>query len=250
MMEFHISRAARDQYQFDQALFQFTGNAVIAGVQAARVFAQRMNDLRDRERFPERIVRAGDVNAMGLIDELSHLVIKLYDEEVRKRSRTEQRLLSRALDYASQQVGADVVYQTLQRFTDDFPPLDVYVGNTSTANYLATNSADVLEEQLMLWIENANLAFKPFNELFDDAALAEQTQYIRVIAALREFFDAQPAFGPDNQTLIEMLRAPAMAHPDSLEGQINFIQQRWVPFFGPAFGRFITQLLVGLDLIT
>ena len=29
VMEFHISRAARDQYQFDQSLFQFTGNAVV-----------------------------------------------------------------------------------------------------------------------------------------------------------------------------------------------------------------------------
>jgi glycosidase len=250
MMEFHISRTARDQYQFDQSLFQFTGNAVIANIQGARLFAQRMNDLRDKQKFPNRYVNAGDMNAMGLIDELSHLVIKLYDEDVRKRLGSDQRMFSRALDYASQKVGAQLVYQTVQRFCDNFPPLDVYQGKTTVAAYLASHSVDALEEQLVLWLENVNPAFKPFNELFDDTSLREQSQYVRVIDVLNEYFSAQPTFGPDNQTLVELLRAPALASPDSLEGQIRFIQERWVPFFGASFGKFVTQLLVSLDLIT
>ena len=250
MLEFHISRTSRDQYQFDQSLFLFTGNAVIVDARASRQVAQKMNDLRDRSQFPNRIVGAGDVNAMGVLDEISHVLIGLYDIEIRRRTGSEQRILSQALDYVSQKVGADTVYRTLQRFTDDFPPVAVYQGKTTTASYLATNSADALEEQLMLWLENGNGAFKPFNELFDDTVLVENTQYTRVIAAMREFFDTQPTFGPDNQTLVELLRAPALASPDSLEGQITFIQQRWVPYFGEVFARFITRLLLSLDLIT
>ncbi len=249
MKAFHISREARDRYEFDQSLFQFTGNAVLANIQAARAFAQQMNDRRDLSRFADRYVAAGDVNAMGLIDELSHMVVKLYDEEVRRRKATERRIFSEALDYASQRLGANVVFDALRQFTDGFPPLEVYRGSQTALEYLSTNSVDALEEQLMLWIESNNPAFNRFAELFEDADLAASTAHAQVIAAMKEFFDQQPAFGPDNQTLIEMLRAPALASPDSLEGQLRFIQERWVPYFGESFARVVYQLLTGLDLI-
>jgi len=249
MKAFHISREARDRYEFDQSLFQFTGNAVLANIQAARTFAQRMNDRRDMARFADRFVAAGDVNAMGLIDELSHMVVKLYDDEVRRRKGTERRTFSEALDYASQKLGANVLFDALIKFADAFPPLEVYRGKQTALEYLSTNSVDALEEQLMLWLENNNPAFNRFGELFDDTALKESTAYSQVIAAMKEYFDQQPAFGPDNQTLIEMLRAPALASPDSLEGQLRFIQERWTPYFGESFARVVFQLLTGLDLI-
>ena len=50
--EFHVSRQARDRYQFEQALFSVTGNVVFASFHAARVFAQKMNQRRDLVRFP------------------------------------------------------------------------------------------------------------------------------------------------------------------------------------------------------
>ena len=57
-MEFHVSRASRDRYQFDDALFSLTGNAVIADFHAARVFAQRMTDT-------GRPASASEINADG-----------------------------------------------------------------------------------------------------------------------------------------------------------------------------------------
>ena len=71
-MEFHISRRARDQYEFDQSLFSLSGNVIFANFYAARSFAQKMNNKRDLLRFPENAVRAGQINAMGLIDEILH----------------------------------------------------------------------------------------------------------------------------------------------------------------------------------
>ena len=250
-MEFHISRAARDRYDFDRSIYQFTGNAVFADLRAVREFAQRMNDRRDVARHPHLAVRAGDLHAMGLIDELSHLVIRLYDEEMRRRGLIpfDRRMFSDALDYAADKLGPEAVYGVLARFTDRFPPLPVYRREADPATYLAAYSADALEELMMLWLENANPAFEPFEELFDDAEVAEGTAYREVVRAVREFFDRQPGFGPDNQTLLEMLQAPARAAPDSLQGQLAFIQQRWAPYFGEAFGRFLTRLLTSFDLI-
>src|SRR5271166_1603544 len=80
-LEFHVSREARDRYQFDDALFSLGGNVLIANFHASRVFAQKMNDRRDLMRFPEQTVRAGHINAMGLIDEILHFVTGLYREQ-------------------------------------------------------------------------------------------------------------------------------------------------------------------------
>jgi hypothetical protein len=82
IMEFHISREARDYYQFDQALFLLSGNVVLPSFHSARLLAQKMNDRRDLLRFPERAVSAGQINAMGLIDEILHYVVALYRSEM------------------------------------------------------------------------------------------------------------------------------------------------------------------------
>ena len=79
-MEFHLSRKARDRYQFEQSLFSLSGNVIFANFHATRMFAQRMNEKRDLVRFPEQAVKAGQINAMGLIDEIMHYVVGLYRE--------------------------------------------------------------------------------------------------------------------------------------------------------------------------
>ncbi|MCS6774210.1 MAG: alpha-amylase family glycosyl hydrolase, partial [Thermoflexales bacterium] len=249
MYEFHIARAARDRYQFDEALFEFTGNAVIGDVQAARVFAQKLNDRRDMLRYPTRFVSPGQVNAMGIIDEVCHLVVRLYDDHLKQQHGMPQRAFARALDALTQRFGATTVYQALEQFTQRFPPVAVYRGAQSPARYLAMHSIEALEEMLMLWLENANPAFQVFSELFDDTELAQGTAYTALIEALREYFNQLPPFGPDNQPLIDMLLAPAKASPNSLEDQLAFIQQRWAPYFGEAFGRFFQRLLISFDVL-
>ena len=41
MMEFHISRKARERYRFAESLFSYNGNVVFANVAACRAFAHR-----------------------------------------------------------------------------------------------------------------------------------------------------------------------------------------------------------------
>src|SRR5450759_5275111 len=75
--EFHISKMARLHYEFDRALFQTSGNVILPDFPAARAFAKRMNDLADRERYPDRVVHAAELNAMGLIDEILHHAVEI-----------------------------------------------------------------------------------------------------------------------------------------------------------------------------
>src|SRR5512139_2326410 len=115
VMEFHISRQAREKYQFDQSLFSLTGNVILANFHAARVFAQKMNQKRDLIRFPEQAVKAGQINAMGLIDEILHYVIQQYREE------TNPKVMEQALTFLEAELGKTAVDKTLNAFVDQFP---------------------------------------------------------------------------------------------------------------------------------
>ena len=244
-MEFHIARQTRDHYQFDDVLFSLTGNVIFANFHAARVFAQKMNQKRDLVTFPEQAVRAAQVNAMGLIDEILHLVMAQY------RQQRNPQVMAQALAWLDDKLGRERVDQALHTFADEFPTVSVYRQNTDVDMYLRgetegrPNRQVVLEEMLMLWLANMNPAFSPFMELFDDAHLSQATRYPQIISELRGFFDTQPRFGSENQNLLEMLRAPALAHPHSLEAQLQFISTRWVT----VLGQYLYRLLTSLDFI-
>ncbi|MEA3342363.1 MAG: alpha-amylase, partial [Chloroflexota bacterium] len=244
-MEFHISRQARDRYRFDQSLFSLQGNIIFADFHAVRVFAQRMNQKRDLVHFPEQAVKAGQINALGLIDEIMHIVVGLYREQENPQ------VARLALDWLDERLGQEAVNATLREFVDEFPPLTVYRRDTALDDYLAGESDGVphrqivLEEMLMLWLANANPAFSPFRELFDDTTLNEKTAYRQISSGLREFFETQPPFGPQSQNLVDMLRAPAIAAPHSLPGQLEYIREHW----GHLLGSHLYRLLSSLDLI-
>jgi glycosidase len=244
-MEFHISRRVRDRYRFDQALFALAGSVILADFRAAREFARKMNRQRDLTRHPERAVRAGQVNAMGLIDEILHYVVGLY------RQQKNPQVMQEALEWLYEGLGKEAVDAALRQFADEFPPLAVYRGEVALGDYLKAETAGapnrhiVLEELLMLWLANVNPAFAPFIELFDDAALEEHTAYEDVVSGLQAFFETQPHFGPDNQNLVEMLRSPAIAMPHSLSGQLEYIREKW----GYLLGEYLRRLLSSLDLI-
>ncbi|MCP4356691.1 MAG: alpha-amylase, partial [Chloroflexi bacterium] len=193
-MEFHISRQARDRYAFDQTLFSITGNVVFANFHAARVFAEKMNAQRDLVHFPEQAVSAGQLNAMGLIDEISHRIISLY------RAQINPNVTQELLAWLETRLGGAAVDKALALFCDQFPPVAVYQRETDAAAYLQEETEGVpnrqiaVEEMLVLWISNANPAFAPFRELFDDAALKKRTAYPKIITEIQAFLDNQPNF--------------------------------------------------------
>ena len=81
MMEFHISRDARNRYQLADSLFSFSGNVIFANVAASRQFAYRMNLVRNVEKHPERAVNeAGRVLRPGGRIVILDLVKHRYEE--------------------------------------------------------------------------------------------------------------------------------------------------------------------------
>ncbi len=243
--ELHIARDARERYGVDEALFRLTGTVAQQNLAACRRLALRMNQLGPPDDGPPRIVQAGELNAMGLIDEALHRLVAAY------RNQVDPRAMSDALGALERRLGAERVAETLEAFVAAFPTADGYRASVPAATWLAGSTDGVgnreiaLEELLLLWLANANPAFGPADELFDDEVLAG-TAYERVIGGLGAWFGSERPFGPDGETLIELLRAPAIAAPDSLAGQLRFLRERW----GTVLGDFLDRLIIGLDVMT
>jgi len=245
IMEFHISRKARDLYQFDESLYSLDGNVIFPNFHATRLFAQKMNEKRDLINFPEQAIEAGQINAMGLIDEILHYIVGLY------RNEKNSKVMQQALDWLNEKIGKSKVDEALQKFADEFPPVAVYRCEVELITYLEGETAGVphhlmvLEEMLMLWLANVNPAFSQFIELFDDSGLEKDTGYLKIIETLHPFFDNQPLFGPDHQNLVDMLRSPALDVPHSLLGQLEYIREKW----GYLLGSYLLRLLSSFDLM-
>ena len=158
--EFHVSKASRDAHGFEDGLFESRGRVVFANFAAARRFATALN-----ARNPARGARAGDVNAMGLIDEVLHALIAEY------RAQHRPTLWAEALRMLEANLGRDAVHQALETFAADFPPLSVYRQRVTLREYMSGSSDGVphkellLEELLLLWLENHNPAFAPYKDL-------------------------------------------------------------------------------------
>ncbi len=245
MFEFHVSRLAREKYDFDKSLFRFDGNVIFTNFLAARIFAQKINQKRDLVNFPEKAISAGDINAIGLIDEILHLVVSLY------RKNVEPEVIEEAYETLEEAFGEKKLQGALEKFSKEFPPIKVHQGEMSAEEYLESetdgtpNKHIALEEMLMLWVTNQNPAVESFSELFDDEELTQTTNYRQIIDQLRDYFKEKPKFGPDNQDLISMLRSPAEEEPHSLTGQLEYIRRKW----GSLIGDYLYRLLASIDLI-
>jgi glycosidase len=251
--ELHVRREARARYAVDEDIFTLSGNAILPNLRAVRDLAAGMTAARRAAGHPEPAVAPGTLNAMGLIDEILHAVVAIY------REHEDPEGIDDALDHLDEVLGTAAVDAVLLRFTDDFPPLAVHRGELTAEAYLAGETAGTpnrevtLEELLACWLENANPAFARYRELFDDRDLAATTAYRSVIDEVGRFFAARAPFGPDRQDLVTMLRAPALAEPTSLGGQLRWIRARWGAFLaaylGDRFGALLDRLITGLDVV-
>jgi hypothetical protein len=244
-MEFHISRDIRDQLDLDDLLFSYTGNVVFADVAASRRLAQKLSTLRTEP------VNAGALFAMGLIDEFNHALIARYRKDI------DPAVFTEATRWLTQQARPEQIDQLLLTFTQRYPNVAVYRGQLSAAKWLTLSDKDpltgeilpnreaALEELLLLWLANTNPGFAPFKDLFDDTPLAKSTIYKSATASLPAFFQTRPPFDTKLGTLLEALRAPQLASPDSLTSQLDYIRDAWEPILGPELKR----ALLAIDVL-
>ena len=246
LFEFHISKTAREKYDFDEALFATDGNIIFADFAAARRFAEKLSVER------ENPVPASEINAMGLLDEVMHIFIRQYEME-------NSDVMTRATGWIAEKHGQDALDLGLLRFSAAFP--SALTSSPSPKNGRGENSSLPLagegssrgamgrvglEEMLLLALENENPALNAYSELFDVTPL-EDTIYGEMLGTLETFFEYEEKFGSRDETLLQILRAPMEDSPESMKGQLLYIVDEW----GPLLGEKITnQILRGIDFLS
>ena len=108
-----------------------------------------------------------------------------------------------------------------------------------------SNKEIILEELILLNISNRNPATESLEELFSDKILKQQTSYFSLIKATDIFFQKEKPFGAENLPLTEFIKKPILANPYDLDGQLNFIAEKWGVYISNEFGK---RLLLSKDL--
>ncbi|MFW5695048.1 MAG: alpha-amylase family glycosyl hydrolase [Alkalispirochaeta sp.] len=271
--EFHVSRDARDRYAFSQAVFSVQGHVLFENIRAAREFAHSINLARDVVRFPERAVYASEIYGMGFLDEVQHLLIARYFElagnEVRRRLR----------DALAASLGPERLERFLVLFSETFPTVRCYRGEETARESLdrsveGISGRDVaIEELLVLGLAVSNPAYEPARELFDDEPV-NSGDYDQFFHTIEQFFENEaPAITdgalaglregsvnreseheesvrtgsnpPTGRNLLDRLREPARAHPDSIAGQLDYVRTHYGSVLGEEFDR----LLKAVDIL-
>ena len=244
--DFHVSKNARQKYDFDQSLFSIVGDLIITNSYQARLLSDKINTKRKEQGIHDVVVTAGMINALGLVHEIFHFLMRLYEEKENPG------VFSKSINHLRSKIGEENLHKTLLQFIYDFPPIAVYNKNISEENYLKGSTDNkpnieiIFEEIILLNLENINPATAALEELYSDKEFASKTSYINLIDETEKFFLTEKPFGSENLSLIHFLRKPIITSPYNIEGQLDYIREKWGVYVHEMFHD---RLLKGKDLI-
>jgi len=245
--DFHISREAREKYKIDQSLFSITGTVILADYQQARNLSDKINSMRKAEGKADQFVTAGQINALGLLHEIFHLLIRKYEES------DNPGVFSKAINHLKDELSENDLEKTQLAFVEEFPPLVVYKEEVTPEEYLKgdtsgkPNSEIILEELILLNMENSNPAAVKLRELYADDNLAATTKYKQLIEKTETFFDDEIPTRLGGLPLFKLLRKPIFENPFDLVKQLDFIRTEYGSYLGDDI---LNRLLRSVDLIS
>ncbi|MBT7783477.1 MAG: alpha-amylase, partial [Anaerolineae bacterium] len=197
-------------------------NILVADFLSARVFAEKLS-----AGF-ENPVPASEINAMGLLDEVMHILIRQYEME-------NADVMMRAFNYLAEEYGQDELDLGLARVSEHFSGAEV-----------SADKADILAEMLIVALENENPALEKYQVLFNETTL-KSLFYSTMLVPLKKFFEQEPSFGSRSESLISILRAPQETSPESLKGQLSYVVQKWGEMLGEKLSQ---EILRGMDYLS
>ncbi|MCK9554812.1 alpha-amylase family glycosyl hydrolase [bacterium] len=242
-LEFQLSKRQWDTYRLKEGIFNDPEEPKPPCLPLIRKIVKRIYEIKGHELFAKNPLRAGKLNAAGLINEVFRHIIMLYENN------TNPEALKKTLDYSSKKMKSP---DFLETFISHFPPYDVIRARRAEKEYLLnkTDSMPNTEltalEMILLHLANKNKAVSSYREFFDDKELSEKTPYAKTLKAFREFLDKEPGFGKNNKPIIDFLLEPIQASEDSLEGQLKYIKDNWAEFLPEDI---LNRILTALDVL-
>ena len=198
-----------------------------SGIYALRMLADRINARREHCTYAMPVVHAGDLLGFELLSIVMRYMADAYCLVGNPAS------MDNGLEESRRRRGPAITDRPQPAFVSLYPPQAVLAGQTAPDQFLNETSYGqphrytVTREMVLLRILGENPALRPVNDLYDDEELARQSPYMALVETLDGFFARQPVFPGFDLTLLELLRAPAKAHPDSLQGQLEYVLKHW-----------------------
>ena len=228
------SRTARERFRLDAAAARLGGRRpparqarLAANLPAARQVVAAINATR-REGEPS--AQAGELAALELLHEIFHLLVARAAE---LQPDAAMEATAAAVD---DDLGDDRLDELLDAVAGEFPDVGPEPDPAR------------LEELLLIRLANENPAARPLWVLVDDAPVPAEDRGA-AMASLEAYQAALAPIGPNGETLVELLRAPARAHPTSLAGQLRYVREQWRGLLGDALDALLDRLLLTLDVM-
>lgn len=243
---FHVSKNSRIKYEFEESIFSVTGDLIITDAKTARSLTEKINKKRRDEGRYDQLVTVGQLNALGLMHEIFHLLIRKYEET------DNPGVFERNLEFLDRSLSNDEVDKILLSFIDEFPPIPVFKNQIKADDYLKgktgskSNREIILEELILLNLENINPSTNLLKELYSDEKLAKTTKYAKLVESTEKFFEKEIPVGRKGFSLISFLRRPITSSPYNIHEQLEFIRTNWVDVLDEDL---LEKLLRGKDLI-
>ncbi|MHA2054694.1 MAG: hypothetical protein ACW99F_13975, partial [Candidatus Hodarchaeales archaeon] len=177
----NISGRALDKYNFDLTFFNTKeGYVTFPKTYLARLFVEIVNKKRDILNYPEQAIRASEINAISLIDELSHEIFSIFKQE------TDPNLFKTILSTLETSLGKERVNNVLEAFVREFPPSQMIEKEFTEQGYLDSISNGILNREIVFqemfhnWLQNSNPSLNEYRELFTDENLKKNEDYLTI----------------------------------------------------------------------
>lgn len=239
--DFHISLYTRQKYQLKSDLFSITGNVIFPNYRAVKEFVYHINSQKTSD-----FLQPGQLNAMGLLDEIYHYLFRVYETKYNPN------VFTKAIDYLKKEVKPEALENVLLEFIVKFPPREVYENKITPINYLysynqgKSNFETTLEELILFFFANFNPANKQFKELFDESFLSYLNDYKKIIEKSETFFENEKPFEEFNISVFTLLKLPIINAPNCLEDQLKYIIENFGIVLSP---EYLDRLLSSIDYI-
>ncbi|MBT4945604.1 MAG: alpha-amylase, partial [Candidatus Marinimicrobia bacterium] len=237
-LEFHLRSALDQTYALNLPMFALESGKFKIDYHELQNLIYRLGELE-----PDRGFMASELHGMGLLSLLSHKLIRLY------RNQVNPDYIKDLTQYLGEELSPAVLDELLTNYLQALPSDSYKSSKQSIKDYLngdtesIPNSQIVVEELLVHILALNNPAFEKYDVVFKEDFHQALKTSDKLLRGIQKWSSDSAGFGNASKNVIELLMEPILAAPDSIEGQLAFIREKW----GNYLGSHLLDLLRGLD---
>lgn len=237
-LEFHLRKALDETYSLDLPMFALENGKF-------RIDFHQLQNLIFTlgKSEPGKGLKASELHGMGLLNLMSHKLIRLY------RNRVNPDYIQDLTHFLEESLSPDVLNEVLENYLTILPS-DAFKATGGTATeYLQGQSRSVpnihivVEELLVHILALNNPAFEKYSMVFKEVFHKAIEASDDLLNSVEKWSATARGIGSKNTNIIELLMEPMRSAPNSIEAQLTFVRSNWSNYLG----SHLMDLLRGLD---